>query len=78
MTTTALKAEPIPVNIKIIIMIGEPYIYYLLYNPTRSTGKLFKVKADFDSIIEKTNENMDKYAPGSYRRGARSGGAFAI
>lgn len=61
MTTTALKAEPIPVNIK-IIMIGEPYIYYLLYNLDTEYRKLFKVKADFDSIIEKTSENMDKYA----------------
>ena len=61
MTTTALKAEPIPVNIK-IIMIGEPYIYYLLYNLDTEYRKLFKVKADFDSIIDKTDENMDKYA----------------
>jgi lon-related putative ATP-dependent protease len=60
-STTALKPAPVPVNIKLII-VGEPMIYYLLYNMDREYKKLFKVKADFDNMMEKTDENIEKYA----------------
>ena len=43
MTTTALKAEPIPVNIK-IIMIGEPYIYYLPLQPRHGVQETLQGK----------------------------------
>ncbi|MBI5234322.1 MAG: AAA family ATPase [Deltaproteobacteria bacterium] len=61
LSTTALKPDPIPVNIK-IVLIGEPYIYYLLYNMDDEYSKLFKVKADFDYQMERTEENISKYA----------------
>lgn len=61
LSTTALKPEPIPLNIK-VILVGNPYIYYLLYNLDEEYRELFKVKADFDSRMERTPENVEKYA----------------
>ncbi len=60
-STTTLKPSPIPVNLKLVI-IGEPYIYYLLYNLDSDYRKLFKVKADFDSVMPKSDDNIQKYA----------------
>ena len=59
-STTTLKPEPIPVDIK-IILVGIPYIYYLLYNLDDEYRKLFKVKADFDNRMPRNKENIDKY-----------------
>ena len=60
-STTTLKPEPIPVDIK-IVLIGEPYIYYLLYRMDKEYRKLFKVKADFDSIMNNTEGSVENYA----------------
>ncbi|HAM33071.1 MAG TPA: ATP-dependent protease [Deltaproteobacteria bacterium] len=60
-TTTTMKPEPIPLNVK-VILIGNPEIYYLLYNLDEEYRELFKVKADFDHRIERTEETMDSYA----------------
>jgi lon-related putative ATP-dependent protease len=45
-----------------IVLIGNPEIYYLLYNLDEEYRELFKVKADFDHWIERTEENVDSYA----------------
>ncbi|MEK7773688.1 MAG: ATP-binding protein, partial [Deltaproteobacteria bacterium] len=60
-STTTLKAAPIPVNIK-FVMIGDPFIYYLLYNLDTEYRKLFKVKADFDTVMPRDDGNVFKYA----------------
>ncbi|MCL4873028.1 Lon protease family protein [bacterium] len=60
-SATTLKPAPIPVNIKLVI-IGEPFIYYLLYNLDTEYRKLFKVKADFDTVMPRTDANIEKYA----------------
>ncbi len=59
-STTTLKPESIPVDIK-VILIGEPYIYYILYNMDAEYKKLFKVKADFDERMPMTKETIDLY-----------------
>jgi len=61
MTTRGLMPEPIPWNIK-VILIGDPYLYYRLYELDPDFQDLFKVKADFDMVMERTNENMKSYA----------------
>ena len=61
MSTTALKPEAIPLNVKVVIM-GSPYLYYMLYNYDEESRDLFKVKADFDSRMERTDGNIHKYA----------------
>ncbi|WP_432402328.1 Lon protease family protein [Wukongibacter sp. M2B1] len=59
--TTSLKPQPIPINLK-IILIGDPYTYYLLYNYDEQFKKLFKIMADFDIEMTRDEENMLKMA----------------
>ena len=60
-STATLKPEAIPLETKVIVK-GSPNIYYLLYNLDPEYSDLFKVKADFDSRMERTPENVAKYA----------------
>ncbi len=59
--TATMKPEPIPLDVK-VILIGNPEIYYLLYNLDEEYRELFKVKADFDNRIERSEGNIRKYA----------------
>jgi len=60
-TTATLDPEPIPFRAK-IVLIGEPYIYYLLYAQDPDFQDLFKVKADFDTVVDRTPETEQLYA----------------
>ncbi len=60
-STATLKPEAIPVDIK-IVLIGDPFLYYLLYSLDREYRKLFKVKADFETIMDRDKTNTEKYA----------------
>jgi lon-related putative ATP-dependent protease len=57
----SLKPEPIPINVK-VILIGNPYIYQLLYNYDEDFRKLFKAHADFDVVMENNPVNIHKLA----------------
>jgi len=59
-STTNIRPEAIPLDIK-VILIGNPYLYYLLYNVDDDYRELFKVKADFDSRMKRTDENIKMY-----------------
>ncbi|MFA5353462.1 MAG: Lon protease family protein, partial [Thermodesulfovibrionales bacterium] len=61
MSTSALKPEAIPLDLK-VILVGNPYLYYMLYNMDEEYRELFKVKADFDSRMERNTESMNQYA----------------
>lgn len=61
LSTVSMKPEDIPLDVK-VILVGIPYIYYMLYNLDEEYRELFKVKADFESRMERTPDNMDKYA----------------
>ncbi len=60
-STTALKPEPITVDVK-VIMVGNQWLYYLLYYQDEDFKKIFKVKADFDTVMEKNVGNINEYA----------------
>jgi lon-related putative ATP-dependent protease len=60
-STVSVEPQPIPVKIK-IILIGSPYIYYILHDMDRDFQKHFKVMADFDTQMDGTKENVIKYA----------------
>jgi lon-related putative ATP-dependent protease len=60
-TTKSLKPEPIPLNAK-MILIGDPYLYQQLYIVDMEFNQLFKVKADFDTTMDRTEENVRQYA----------------
>ena len=60
-TTKGLRPEPIPLSIK-VVLIGNPLLYQMLYSMDKDFKELFKVKADFDTTMDRTQENMQKYA----------------
>ncbi len=59
--TKTLMPEPIPLDIKVVV-IGEPIFYYLLLRMDAEFKELFKVKADFDTQMDKTEANLKDYA----------------
>src|SRR5699024_8760904 len=60
-TTTSLSPDPIPINLK-VILIGNGELYQLLYHYDEDFRKLFKIKADFDVEMNATLENMTRLA----------------
>ncbi|MFO7604969.1 MAG: ATP-binding protein [Desulfurivibrionaceae bacterium] len=58
-TSTGLKPEPIEMEIKVIIL-GEPYFYYLLRHYDEDVQKVFKVRADFDSSMDRNEEALEQ------------------
>jgi lon-related putative ATP-dependent protease len=60
-STAGLKPEAIPLDVKVVLT-GNPYLYYILHAYDEDSRELFKVKADFDSRMERNRENTDKYA----------------
>jgi lon-related putative ATP-dependent protease len=61
MTMVSLKPEPVPLQAK-IVLVGTPWIYYLLYYQDPDYRKFFKVKAEFDSRVSRTPEVIREYA----------------
>ena len=53
-----VKPEPIPVDVK-IILVGSPMVYHVLFEYDRDFSKLFKIKADFDDVMEWNDENIN-------------------
>ncbi|MDP7240195.1 MAG: AAA family ATPase, partial [Dehalococcoidia bacterium] len=60
-STQGLRPHPIPVDLKVAIT-GDPMIYRLLSAMDEDFWEMFKVKADFDSQIERSQDNLDAYA----------------
>lgn len=58
---TTLRPEPIPLNVK-VVMVGNPFIYYLLYHLDEDFRKLFKVKADFGPDMDRSDQHVLRYA----------------
>ncbi|MHB1687090.1 MAG: Lon protease family protein [Ignavibacteriaceae bacterium] len=58
---SVLKPEPIDIDTK-VILIGNDNIYSILANYEDDFKKIFKVKADFDYEIKRTDEVLVQYA----------------
>ncbi len=58
--SSALKPEPIPLDVK-VIMIGDAYIYSILYEQDDDFKKVFKVRADFDVEMPKQEDSIKRY-----------------
>jgi len=56
-----IKPEPIDIDVK-VILIGDSYIYHLLYQFEDEFKKIFKIKADFDSEMDFTDESIRQYS----------------
>jgi ATP-dependent Lon protease len=60
-TTTALKPEPIEINVK-VILIGDRDLYELLYEYEEDFRKIFKVRVEFDEEMPMTDGVIEEYA----------------
>lgn len=59
--TVSLEPEPIPLDLKVILL-GDRHLYYQLYEHDPEFAELFKVVADFEDQMERTAENHLLYA----------------
>ncbi|WP_250674211.1 ATP-binding protein [Paraclostridium ghonii] len=59
LVTSNLKPEPIELDIK-VVLIGDNYIYNIMYSYEEDFRNLFKIMADFDIEINKNEENIYK------------------
>ncbi|MFQ6109951.1 MAG: AAA family ATPase, partial [Candidatus Aminicenantales bacterium] len=59
-SASRLKPEPIDIDVK-VVMIGDAYIYSLLYFLDKDFKKIFKVKAEFDSEMPKDTDTITEY-----------------
>ncbi|HDJ30262.1 MAG TPA: ATP-dependent protease, partial [Candidatus Acetothermia bacterium] len=60
-TTEGLKPEPVPFRMKVII-IGSPEIYEILHYYDEDFPKLFSVKSDFETEMERNEEHEQEIA----------------
>lgn len=60
-TTTALKPEPIEINVK-VILIGDRDLYELLYDYEEDFRKIFKVRVEFDEEMPLSDGVIEEYA----------------
>jgi len=73
MPAASLRPDPIPLDVK-VVLIGTPDIYHLLYAYDEEFEKWFKIRADFDVVIDRTPDSQRAYARAiagiCYRSGA--------
>ena len=60
-TTTGLKPEPIELDVKVVV-IADTFIYQLLLYYDKDLLKVFKVRADFDTAMDKTDRSIQQLA----------------
>ncbi len=60
-TTVALDPEPIPLNLKIVLL-GDRELYYMMHQVDPEFSELFKVAADFEEQMERTPDSNLAYA----------------
>ncbi|GAB4305546.1 MAG: ATP-binding protein [Myxococcota bacterium] len=59
-TTEQLRPQPIPLNLK-VILVGSQAVYYLIRYYDEEFRKLFKVKAEFDTEIKRDKSSILMY-----------------
>ncbi|MFH1328260.1 MAG: ATP-binding protein [Candidatus Bathyarchaeota archaeon] len=59
--TKSLMPEAIPLDVK-VILIGNPLDYHILHAYDPDFREMFKVKADFDTRMSRTEENIQIFA----------------
>ncbi len=58
-TTSGLKPEPIDIDLKVVV-ISDPYLYHLLLSFDEDVRKIFKVRADFDTAMDKDEDAIQQ------------------
>jgi lon-related putative ATP-dependent protease len=60
-TSTALKPEPVEINVK-VILIGDRDLYEMLYEYEEDFRKIFKVRVEFDEEMPMSDTIIEEYA----------------
>jgi lon-related putative ATP-dependent protease len=60
-TTSGLKPEPIELQTKVVV-ISDEYLYHLLLFYDEDVKKIFKVRADFDTSMDRNEESIRQFA----------------
>jgi lon-related putative ATP-dependent protease len=60
-TTSSLRPEPIPLEVK-VILVGSYPAFQFLQNFDTKFNKIFKVRADFDHEVERNKDTVQQYA----------------
>ncbi len=60
-STVTLEPEPIPLNVK-VVLIGSPWLYYLVHTLDPEFRELFKVQVEFGEFVARTPENTHAFA----------------
>jgi len=58
---SGLKPEPLELDVK-VVLIGHSRIYDILYDADGEFKKVFKIKAEFDSVMPNNSDNVLQYA----------------
>lgn len=56
-SATGLKPEPIDMEVKVVVL-GSPYLYMMLKYYDEDVHKIFKVRADYESSMNLTDDSM--------------------
>jgi predicted ATP-dependent protease len=57
----ALTPEPIPLRLR-VVLVGDPPLYALLHERDEDFARLFKVKAEFTAVMDRTDASVLAYA----------------
>ena len=60
-SATGLKPEPIDMGVKVVVL-GSPYLYMILRNYDEDVPKIFKVRADFESSMNRDDDTVMQVA----------------
>jgi lon-related putative ATP-dependent protease len=56
----ALKPDPIRIDVK-VVLVGDPWLYELFYNLEEDFRKIFKVRVEFDEVVDWSEELVRHY-----------------
>lgn len=59
-STKGLRPTPVPLQVK-VILVGPPILYHLLLMYDPDFSELFKVKAEFDTRMDRNEENIQAF-----------------
>ncbi len=59
-TTKGLSPKPIELDVK-VVLVGSPFLYYLLYNYDEEFREIFKVKAHMDIHVDLNKEHLEQF-----------------
>lgn len=60
-STSVLEPQPVAIDVRVVVL-GDSFTYQLLYGLDPDFRKIFKVKAEFDSVMPRDETGIRRYA----------------